>query len=786
MSFDSLVSTDGLGRVILADFSYDDFATRTRYGDKAGVYEGSTGRSNRIVSLSTVRRGLGQNRVATGSSCELVMDNSDGALDSLTGRDNMRNLAKLRVRLSIAIYVPGVDPLSFEEKLFGFFSLTEWPRQNNTTISLQLGDDILGALGQQAALPTIWDWHITGSTTDNPIFTSYGLPDSIDAYTPVQLAFGEDWVRCMPHIIPYNAPNEEYRQHLIIPVCCTTDTGAGSTDDVTSLRAQVLMTGGKTKMFDVPLVGFGATPSAYGIEQENWYCERSPTISKNGKSFKVIYVVIRRDVMQTFWARTTSQIGGTASPSEFRLVGGYPVQCVDWLDQPRLDERPPGSGSLYNEYGGTGSRVVAWYAKGLPLSARTQTTSTQQHPIDVIKDLVGYYSDQTSTTIDTTAADRVRASNPNAACVVVVQPWTDKANNEQLQLQPPSLRQVITGICQSGDFDCFINWDGEFSFSSDVRDYTIATQSPTLVEFHDTQMSDVERWIPSSGERHAPYNRLYFRGAKYYAAEEKDVPFQGPFEWDDAGGTSIPTANRVVEATLEQGYRPWRQQAQRPIDWRNLEVEARDKMRFRTNIRGLLLELGQFFKLTWSRGGAGAVYDADVFQCESIAYAPGDDSVEVEAIWRDDVATTQIYLLDDETLLVRSKGALTGNATPVDGTTTCDFGGTINLTTMGVAVGDILVLRCTTDAEDDFEGNAAFRIATIPSTTQITVAVAFGTLDTNPIPNAEWYICRGATTYPTAVSDPTNYPDGGTMYGKATDDAGLDSASADGNALYNG
>jgi hypothetical protein len=52
--------------------------------------------------------------------------------------------------------------------------------------------------------------------------------------------------------------------------------------------------------------------------------------------------------------------------------------------------------------------------------------------------------------------------------------------------------------------------------------------------------------------------------------------------------------------------------------------------------------------------------------------------------------------------------------------------------------------------------------------------------------NADWSIVRGKTTYPTAVSDPTNYPSGGDIYGKVTDTAGLTSDSEIGNRLISG
>jgi hypothetical protein len=343
----------------------------------------------------------------------------------------------------------------------------------------------------------------------------------------------------------------------------------------------------------------------------------------------------------------------------------------------------------------------------------------------------------------------------------------------------------------------FITWDGQLGFSSDVWDYPVATsgtiewngqttQGTEKVELQsitENACSNIERWVASAPERGAPFSRLYFSGAKTNPAELLfDVPYQGPFDFD-AGASGISSADRIVEVTLEQGWRPYRQQSLSPAFWRSLDVVARDRIRFRTSLQGLYLELGAFFNFTWTRGALLGPYTSVLFQVESITLAP-DDSVEIEASWRNDTATSRSYLLDDETLLVRSKGALTGSATTGTGNDVVTFGGTINLTTMGVQPGDILVLRDSSEATDSFARNACLRIDTVDSATQVTCVQLVVT--GGVVVNADWSIVRGATTYPTAVSDPSNYPSGGSMYGKVTQAAGTTSDAAVGNALVNG
>lgn len=789
MSFDAEAVKDGRGRVVLVDVSLDNFATRyARWGDKSGIYEGSTGRSNRILSLGSVRRGFGQNFVATGGGCELVLDNSDGALDGLAGRENMSSIAKARFRVSVAIYDPTASPLTFEEKVLGYFVLTDWPRQTNTTLTMQLGDDVLGPLSQPASLPTLADWQAVGNASTNPLFDGFGRPDTIanEGTTPVQLAFGEDWVLAMPHLLPGGTVDLDYYDKVIVPICCTTDT-VGSTA-ITNVRIQWLSSvqfsaWPNPRLIDLPLTVYDDVTET---DVDVWRVERSPTITKNGKTFKVIYLVVRADLgclqpVNNYITGIGLQLTNpTYDSPQFgnETLGGYPASSLATMRS--YANNSPGR----SQYAQFAAGVLAWYVKGVPLSARTQTTSPVQHSIDVITDLVEEYSNA-SIAIDATEAARVKAGNPNAACVGVIQPWGWFANNPASYVPPPSLRQALSEICRSAEIDMFVNWDGELSFASSVQDFTIATMGTNIVDMPETQLGDMERWIPSGTERHAPWNRIFFNGGKAYAAEGLPIPYQGPFDFDP-GSSGIAISDRLVEVSREQGWRPWRQQANSPWYWRTIDPRARDMVRFRTGLRGLTLELGAYFTLTWTRGEGGTVYDAAYFQVEAITYASGDDSVEVEAVWRDDLVSDRAYLLDNETLLVRSKGVLTGDVSPTDGDVICNFGGTINLTTMGVAVGDILVLRCTTDPETDFSGNASFRITNVVSTTEVNVTPAFGTFNTNPIPNAEWYITRGATTYPTAVSDPTNYPSGGDMYGKVTDSGGLYSDSSAGNIVVNG
>lgn len=807
MSFDSDVIKPGRGRVIRVDVSDDDFATvRYRWGDKAGLLDGTNQYSNRLLELGQVRRGLGQNRIAASTTTSLRLDNADGALDEICGNSGLDLASGLRFRVYVVLYEAGAA-FSPVPKMLGEFSLSSWPEQDNTTVELQLADDFMGRLGPGLQLPHFLDWQAVGTSSNNPIINGIGLPTTLDVRTPIQLAFGEDWLLTHPHVIPVgnNGENETYgpinvpgtidfgASKVILPLYCTTDLSAVSQNLVQQLRVERISKpptldaqDGVPELREIPRTAWHYTRQT---EVVVWSVEKSPTITKAGKDYQIVYLVVRTDLGDTAIFDTASGGSSTTTLNNDDFLARR-AQLMNYKDSGSYD--PAAVDSAGDRYWACIARVINWYAKVLPASQITNapTVLPGSHAVDVMTDLVSVYSDAT---VDTTSAARVKAGTISARCFGVVQAWSERANNANIYQPPLSLRQVLTNLAQSSDIDIFVNWSGQIAFAADVYDYVTATQFPTLITFREEEISNVRRWVPSAGERNAAFNRIYFEGARpnpadsvFFRGGERDnsIPFQGPWDLENA---TIPVTKRIIEIGLQQGWRPARQQREDPIRWRNIDPVSRDYISFRTHIGGLRLELGDYFKVVWTRGAdIGGPYQSTVFQLESLTYAPADDTIEMEAVWRDDTVTERQYLLDDETLLVRSKGALSGNATG-DENGLVEFDGTINLTTMGVEPGDILVYRLSSEAADSFLYNCAFRIAVV-RTADVDVEPWNGSTfpGLTPVPNAEWYIVRGATTYPDAISDPTNYPDGGTMYGKVTDAAGDYSNAEQGNRLING
>jgi hypothetical protein len=207
----------------------------------------------------------------------------------------------------------------------------------------------------------------------------------------------------------------------------------------------------------------------------------------------------------------------------------------------------------------------------------------------------------------------------------------------------------------------------------------------------------------------------------------------------------------------------------------------------------MALELGDFFQMSVTRGGASFpdTYTDAIWKVESLNYLHETGQVEVEAVWASDILTEVPFLLDDEALITRADSATyNGGGVTVsvldDNVATFSAG---NLTSAGVQAGDILVLQDgdANEASTEFAHNRGIRITVINSAFELTVSDTIRAVG-GTIAISTWKILRGHTTYPTAISDATNYPDGSRMYGKAADTktAGVYSNSDTGNRLSTG
>lgn len=795
MSFDTEVLKDGRGRALRFDFSTDAFATvYARYGTVAGTLDGSNWYEARIVSCGALRRGFGQDHIAAAGGIDVVVANDDGAADWLASREYMASLAKLRVRVYVVLFDPAA-PTTFDAKQLGEFGLATWPRRNNDAVQLSLADDIMTGLSAPCLLPTFADWEAVGTDASNPLHQGGVYGARTTRTSSGQLAFGEDWIRTMDPVFPKtDNANWTERSHpngstviagqLVIPVCVTDDTTTAATSgEIPELRAVLYDSNGVVWLgsprFDIPKTWTYPT----GGELEIWTVHRSDTVTVDGRGFKFIYILLDTYAFHEWAFRVHHPDGiwwgwGSTSPTiDFAVTG--PDGGPAWASWPKDYPNAFLGGGDWRRYTTGASRVAEWYVKGNPLSSRQASSFGVMHPCDVIKDICTHYAKPILTVDSANFVTVATATRGASASGVIAEPST----------APVPLRAIVSRICQSADLDVFVNWQGQVAFAAPPYGYEVqdALNADSLVRVDETRLVAMEDWIPGLGERGAPYNRVTLKGGRGNYAEGQDVPSQGPFTIDDAEPVAILVTDKVVPATLEQGWRPWWQTVDNPLQWRYLETHARPRVRFTTDISGLLLELGQLFRLTWTRNVTPALYDAVVFQVESIAYAPDSDQVEVEAIWRHDVTTDVPYLLDNESLLVRVASSGGRTATVTDGDSTVVFASG-SLVSDGVAVGDILVLLDSTQAANVFTRYRCLRIAEVSSATTLKVDDPDLSFDApTGAAVATWEIRRGKTTYPTAISDPTNYPTGSAMYGKVADSGtGLYSDSTTPNLLLDG
>lgn len=834
MSFPSIAARAELDRLITIEASADNFAT-TLYRWSDNTLEDTTNGvtyDGRILSLGDIARSLGVDRVATSASASLELDNTDGALDALMTGDSF---ASLRFRVNIIIWDNSQAPVLSNSKRLGEFSMQSPAQERAGRISIQLGDDMMTRIGAGLQLPTFRDWSLVGTTSNNPLKNSTGVPlemsvglsEDVSYDTPIQLAFGEDWLQCLPHVLcPYNS---NYTTEVIVPLYSTVDLTAVSQSLVDRIRVEWVdidsSNSSQTAWRDLPrTIPTGESSFASGSwGQTVWLVEKSPTITKNGINFQVVYLRIQTHLGIGWPARQRPPGDGSGAAAfaaaqlaeydKFQAQGGYLAGLVSLMDF--------GSDAYGKYYRTIASRVLRWYVMAAPKSQITNAPAlgSSSHAVDIATDLVTQYLPGT---VDATSAARVKAGNPNAAATGVVHPWTERQNYEPQPGVPNTLRQVMTKLAQSADIDFFINWAGQLAFASDVWAFLAEGGDAAITALASYDETDVtggtlERWIPTEGERWAPFNRVYLEGAKDYPPEQLGIAFQGPYDLSGQPGI-IPTSTRVLETTLTQGWRPFRQQQDTPLNYRQADGSSRWKVRFTTHLLFLQHDLGDYFRLTWRRdSGQPALYDGTVFQIEGLTFSPSNNSVTVEAVWRDDARTTRQYLLDDEryfdfdfgttfdietesgVVLETESGEVLELESPF-AAYVYSSGGRTWVTTQagdslsGLFVGDLFVTKYNASTPSPAWQVGVWRIDQIDTSGAAPggnsairlVAHPDGTLPASSlpqtIPGTDWF----AQHSPLTLANLANHPNGVRVYGCATNSSGQLSDNSLGNKLLNG
>jgi hypothetical protein len=205
-------------------------------------------------------------------------------------------------------------------------------------------------------------------------------------------------------------------------------------------------------------------------------------------------------------------------------------------------------------------------------------------------------------------------------------------------------------------------------------------------------------------------------------------------------------------------------------------------VRFKAPLRAIVLEPGDFFRLSWTRNmGSGDPYTDGLFFADEVAYDPERACVMITAVYRGDVETDRPFILDDSDLLVRVAVTSGRDLTVTDSSGTIPVSGG-DLVADGVVAGDHLILLDDTQDETTFSRYRALKITAV-ATAQLTVADADLDFDApGGVAVAKWEIRRSHLTAPT-TSTP-NYPDGSGLYGRLSNTATPPMYSGNGTAGF--
>jgi hypothetical protein len=792
MAFSDVAAQEGPGAVWLLDVSFDDFATVSYRWSTVSISYGGNQYEGRISErgIGKISRSFGRENTPTAGTVSLLLDNTDFAADWLVEPSTVASqVLRARFKLTLLLYQNG-NPSGAQAKVCGKFKCLDFPIQDAGSVALQLADDTMGFFNEPLTSPTIREWKDdAGSDVDNcPLVDEYLPVPNIDSDwdTPLPLAFGDGWLNCFAAALLHRSEGDETTPTVAvgdmyssraIPVCVTTSTGAVNDDDVRALRAvfgqDVTLAGEKwsgggstisiPKTFTIPQ-GWAGEGGAPGTVRTIWEPLKTQTITKDGVAWKILWV--RFDLsayIPWFSIAFSTKIGGVPTGGGSFSPVAYPVP-----ESPAFS-----SGS---RYGAAFAAFSHFQVRGFPLSARTVTDREEQLAVNVIKDLISYYSFGDSTDLDTDSFTAALQMSPVAVRGIVLPVRPISTRFKYSKSVPPSdalssgqLRQTLSDICQSADLDLAMTWDGKIAVFSSY--FSFANLTATLPVIDETRCDAVRRRIPSKGERWAPYNRVTI-------IDPSGTP-HGPFDNPDPDVDWGIALDRTLQGKWLSPFQPVDPQYSSMI-WfsaRQLESRVRPVITFVTDREGLSLDLGSLFEWTWTRGGAAGPYNsATVFRVESMTLDPETLALSIEAVWVDDLRSEYPYLLDNETFVVRvaASGGRTVTVTDASDTVTFSSG---NIITDGVVAGDILRLTDATQADNVFSRFRDIRIASINDASSLKVTSADLDFDApGGTAVASWEVRRGVTTYPDSSSDPTNYPNDGLMYGKACNDSDAYSA----------
>ncbi len=725
----------GVGYVL----EVNDGTTLETYSTVAGLALSATA-DPRIVDMGRLQRGFGVDGVYAAGTVTVKLDNTDGALDWMTAPSTVATrLLRARFTLTAVLWDPG-NVSDFATKVLGIFTHLDYPKRDDATVTLSLADVAMGDGAEFAIRPTFEDWW--GGN--------------------VPAEYLVDFTRQLPLVFGGSAPCIRFERGASLK------NGMGPLQRpvalyVTTLLDDVNVT---TPTFWVPVIhtstGF-EIPASPSLGLTLFTLKASSTIVKSGKSWRVHWLELNVGAWWN-WAPLSAHLAGLnlSAGASVSVPGGTTVTLAGSSPDDILDAVGP----LTAEY--------IWPASSRSFTVppdRFLAPSFKVTAAEVAKDLLVEYSTVPVGDVETATFDAVRdaySGNTVEGIITEGSGSFNAANMRLMDVNDGRLRAELRQLCQSTLLDLAVDWDGDLRLSATGSEYStlVSGSAGSLPRLEETLCLEgsVSIRTPSSGERWAPFSRLFVidRNGRLYGPYDNA---QNITAWARPLTRTIngrwwarDAAFFAAAGTFVSGRPEWSRAGQQVP----LESRVRPLLSFQYGLEALAsLELGDFFVMSVTRGGNTAFLDSYVdaiWRVESLTLHPLTGYVEVTAIWSSDVVSEMAYLLDDETLHLRVDSTTGGNATVADDNNVT-FANPVIISS-GVAVGDILVLQDATEGPTSFERNRGLRITSVLAANEVVVAEQVLAVGTASV--ATWKVVRGKTTLPTSGGA---YVDGSYMYG---------------------
>lgn len=660
----------------------------------------------RIVKLGNLTKAFGPTNGLTATTLSVTLDNTDGECDWLSDRLTYASDA-IKAEFVVALEVYDVaNPVDNALKTLGLFVLRDPPRRTETVVELSLVDDALGAASQIAETPSVVDWIGITDANRPSWLVSTAINGSFRGSNP-----DFDWTAPLPLQFGREVPCQWVGRNCYV-ICAVAGSAGALPTGVAGIT-----------VFDQG-IGLPATRARRlgATTQTVWTVRRTPDITKNGKTFHLLWVDV--DLTDT--------------------SGGYPVSGLpDWfLSKTQNEATTYGTQSAFDlfNYWEIHRLVQPVRAQGYLFSHLTDDVNplVGVHPTQVAVDLVESYAVAT-VPIDAASFTAARTARPGALAAGELSAFESPS---VLSVYGGQMNKALAGLGAAGLFDVFFAWDGTLTAAAHVADFdTLTATIPTLAT--EDVVGEISERIPGTGERNAPFNRLVAKTPNGQISIDASAEVAS---WEQVKA-------KTIDASW-MGQRPGRL-----IFYGLVDPTVRPVLTVRTHLNGLLYDLGDYLRFTWPREDVGDVYTAAVFRVEAIRLDPESCTVQFDLVWVDDFFDGSVtpYVLDDETTSTRATGSGGRTVTLTTASTTVTFSSG-NLVSDGVSVGDQLIVLDATEAADGFDRNRVLTITgSITATTCVVDASDFGS--GGPFALSTWEIRRSQLTYRSNA----------TIYGKTSD-----------------